>query len=54
MGSELLDSNGELFGHVHVVVNGRDFPFLTNAVDTVLSEKDKVDVFPAVGGGSDG
>jgi sulfur-carrier protein len=51
MRKELLDENGELYRHVHVFVNGRDAPYLSNAVDTRLQAGDKVDVFPAVGGG---
>jgi MoaD family protein len=51
MRQELLNENGDLFGHVHVIVNGRQSPFLDQAEDTVLSFDDKVDIFPAVGGG---
>jgi molybdopterin synthase sulfur carrier subunit len=36
---------------VHVFVNGRDAPFLENALETVLKEDDTITVFPAVGGG---
>jgi len=48
---ELLDENGELYGHVHVLVNGRDTPYLENALDTPLQPEDSISVFPAVGGG---
>lgn len=48
---ELFDEKGELYGHVHVLVNGRDVPYLENALDTVLSSHDMVTIFPAVGGG---
>jgi len=51
MRRELLDENGELYRHVHVFVNGRDVPYLDDAMDTVLYEDDVVNVFPAVGGG---
>ncbi len=51
MDKELLDENGELYRHVHIFINGRDTPYLSNAVDTLIREGDKVDVFPAVGGG---
>ncbi|MCP4421743.1 MAG: MoaD/ThiS family protein [Chloroflexi bacterium] len=51
MRSELLNDDGELYGHVHVFVNGRDVPFLENVVDTAISVEDKIDIFPAVGGG---
>ncbi len=48
---ELLDENEQLYGHVHVLVNGRDAPFLDDALETVLKPDDKITVFPAVGGG---
>ena len=51
MDKELLDENGELYAHVHVFINGRDAPYLENTVDTPIKAGDKVDVFPAVGGG---
>ncbi|KAA3664145.1 MAG: MoaD/ThiS family protein [Chloroflexi bacterium] len=51
MDKELLDEDGELYRHVHVFINGRDAPYLSNAVDTPIKAGDKVDVFPAVGGG---
>jgi sulfur-carrier protein len=52
---QLLDDEGELLGHVHLFVNGRDLPYLEEGMDTELSEEDKISVFPAVGGGkSDG
>lgn len=51
MRPELLDEDGRLYGHVHVFVNGRDAPYLESAVETALGLDDKVDIFPAVGGG---
>lgn len=48
---ELLDEHGNLYGHVHVFVNGRDVPYLENRLDTVLNTDDVISVFPAVGGG---
>jgi molybdopterin synthase sulfur carrier subunit len=50
--SELLDENGELYGHVHVFVNGRDVPFLADKIDTRLKPEDAVNIFPPVGGGA--
>ncbi len=49
--SELLDADGNLYGHVHVFVNGRDVPYLDNRLQTVLQAEDIISVFPAVGGG---
>jgi len=47
----LLDEQGELHGHVHVFINGRDAPYLKNALETMLASDDTVDIFPATGGG---
>jgi molybdopterin synthase sulfur carrier subunit len=49
--SEMLDEQGNLYGHVHVFVNGRDAPFLEGGLDSVISPNDEVGIFPAVGGG---
>lgn len=51
MGPELFDQNGDLFGHVHVFINGRDAPYLEHGLATVLTPLDKVDIFPPVAGG---
>ena len=51
MRSELYGDDGELFGHVHVFINGRDAPHLDKALETPLTTEDTVDLFPAVGGG---
>ncbi|MFN8634195.1 MAG: ubiquitin-like small modifier protein 1 [Chloroflexota bacterium] len=51
LGPQLLDKDGSLARHVHVMVNGRDAPYLEHGMETALSETDKIDVFPPVGGG---
>jgi MoaD family protein len=51
LGPQLLDADGKLARHVHVMVNGRDAPYLPDAMETVLRETDAIDVFPPVGGG---
>jgi molybdopterin synthase sulfur carrier subunit len=51
MRAELLDEEGQLYGHIHVFINGRDVPLLEKRLDTVLSPEDKIDIFPPVGGG---
>jgi molybdopterin synthase sulfur carrier subunit len=51
MRPELVDENGNLHGHIHIFVNGRDAPYLENKLDTIISSSDKVDIFPPVGGG---
>ena len=48
---ELLDEAGNLHGHVHVFVNGRDVPFLVDKINTRISPQDAVNIFPPVGGG---
>ncbi|MHC4959438.1 MAG: ubiquitin-like small modifier protein 1 [Planctomycetota bacterium] len=51
MREELLDAEGQLYPHVHLFINGRDAPYLDAGMDTVLTARDKVDLFPAVAGG---
>ncbi len=48
---ELMTSENELLGHVHVFVNGRDVPYLAEVLETRIQASDKLDIFPAVGGG---
>jgi molybdopterin synthase sulfur carrier subunit len=48
---ELLDEAGNLHGHVHVFVNGRDVLFLVDQINTRISSQDAVNIFPPVGGG---
>ena len=49
---ELLNEQGELHGHVHFFINGRDVPRLENVLDTQIGPEDTINIFPAVGGGS--
>ena len=51
MRQELLDENGDLYGHVHVVINGRDIRYLEGGMERVISPDDRVSIFPAIGGG---
>jgi len=51
MRSELLDDEGQLHRHVHVIINGRNVPFLENGLYTILSPGDRISIFSAVGGG---
>ena len=48
---ELLDEKGDLHGHIHFFINGRDVPYLEHQIDTVLHPDDIITVFPPVGGG---
>ncbi len=51
MRKELLDENGDLWQHVHVFINGRDAPYLAQKMETIIASTDKINIFPAVGGG---
>lgn len=51
MKKELLNENGEMYGHVHFFINGRDVQFTEDKFQTKIMEEDTVNVFPAVGGG---
>jgi molybdopterin synthase sulfur carrier subunit len=48
---ELFDDQGNLYGHVHVVINGRDIRYLEGSLEKVISAQDRVSLFPAIGGG---
>ncbi|MCS7088528.1 MAG: MoaD/ThiS family protein [Thermoflexales bacterium] len=47
---QLVDENGNLYGHIHFFVNGRDVHY-TNGHDTLIRPGDTIDIFPPVGGG---
>jgi len=49
--AELMTSENCMHGHVHFFVNGRDVPYLDDVLETRVSRADKLDIFPAVGGG---
>lgn len=51
MKKELLNENGEMYGHVHFFINGRDVQFMDDKFATRIMQEDSVNVFPAVGGG---
>ena len=51
MKKELLKENGEMHGHVHFFINGRDVQFTDDRFGTKIMQEDTVNVFPAVGGG---
>lgn len=51
MRKELLNEDGQLMGHVHFFINGRDVQFLENNMETIITPDDVINVFPAVGGG---
>jgi molybdopterin synthase sulfur carrier subunit len=49
--TEIQDSQGNLYGHIHIFVNGRDSTLLDGSLDTVLAPEDTISIFPPVGGG---
>lgn len=51
MRKELLNEKGEMYGHVHFFINGRDVQFMDEKFQTKIVKEDTVNVFPAVGGG---
>jgi len=51
MKKELLNEKGEMYGHVHFFINGRDVQFTDDKFQTKIMQGDTVNVFPAVGGG---
>ena len=51
MKKELLDENGQMYGHIHFFINGRDVQFTDDKFQTRITQDDTVNVFPAVGGG---
>jgi len=51
MKKELLNEHGEMYGHVHFFINGRDVQFTDEKFQTKIMQEDTVNVFPAVGGG---
>ncbi len=51
MRDELLTETNDLRPHVHVFINGQDAPYLDHGLKTRISGDDKIDFFPAVGGG---
>ena len=48
---EMLDAQGNLYGHIHIFVNGRDSTFLDGSLDASLKPEDTISIFPPVGGG---
>lgn len=49
--AEMLDSQGNLHGHIHIFVNGRDSTLLADTLGTILGPSDTIAIFPPVGGG---
>lgn len=46
MAEKLVDENGNLGLHAHVIVNGRDAPLLERGLNTALMADDIIDIFP--------
>ena len=48
---ELLDDDGNMHGHVHFFINGRDIQFHDETWGKRIMPDDVITVFPAIGGG---
>ena len=48
----LLDDSGQLLGHIHIFINGRDIQYLPDGMRTLLTAADKIDIFPPIAGGT--
>ena len=46
MRDKLLDQNGELDRHAHIIINGRNSPLLEQGLETSISSEDSVSIFP--------
>ena len=51
LGQALFDASNNLHQHVHVFVNGRDWIYLADQLETKLNVEDVINIFPPVGGG---
>ena len=51
MKKELLNENGQMYGHVHFFINGRDVQFTEDQFQTRIMQDDTINIFPAIGGG---
>ena len=49
--NEILDPQGNLYGHIHIFINGRDSTFLDDSMNSILEPEDIISIFPPVGGG---
>ena len=52
MRRDLLDDHGKIYGHVHIFVDGRDVPFVSDNRSEVIYNNSIVDIFHAIGGGN--
>lgn len=48
----LADEDGKLLGHCHMFINGRGVNYLLDQMDSIVTDGDTVNFFPAVGGGA--
>jgi len=47
----LLGEDGQLQGHVHLLINGHDVLLEPQTIQTTLHPNDKIDLFPPIAGG---
>ena len=49
--NELFDADGTLQGHIRIFINGEDVSYQEVISELAVGQEDKVDIFPAIGGG---
>lgn len=49
--SHLVDSQGELRGHIHLLLDRQDVHFLPQGMNTPVQPVSEVDLYPPIGGG---
>jgi molybdopterin synthase sulfur carrier subunit len=45
MKKELLDENGQMYGHIHFFINGRDVQFTDDKFQTRIMQDDIVNIY---------
>jgi molybdopterin synthase sulfur carrier subunit len=48
---DMVDHEGNLLDHIHLFINGKDIVQFEHGVETRLSAKDVISIFPPIGGG---
>lgn len=51
LGEKLINESGQIYNHIHILINGRDVLSLQSKLETKLREDDVINIFPAIGGG---
>ena len=48
---DLFDIDGRIHGHIRIFINREDASYREQLAATIIEEKDRIDIFPAIGGG---